>query len=614
MRHPVRLVDLLRHNCFGDFCLIFAVLTLREEKPSADSCGDLFLEQPFQGLLPAGCGAEAVFNFSWEKEIDPYGSGDDDDDDYGGDDDDDGGHIFTTPAGTTITPTWTLLSSTTAANLRTTSSPSSFVTSNVLLAPNRTVTRLPPRFTPSLESRHSSFQHLLRLHMNTFNQRLSMLEKNTLDMKESIQRMEEQQKLLSSQLAQLISVRAAEVKGEKVGELEKGYADMEARLDRLEGRLEILIDGFTALAQEMNKMKRARHASRSPHERRELPSLATVRPLPLYPSPHPPVPSTQKPFSSRAPVPESIPTLGLTTNKVTSTSSPRLGRKRKPAATNTSTPSLSVTKPSKNPASTRSGITLKTTLSRAQSTAKLTPQATVKPETNRAESRRSKPSNTKPKGAQKEAVLTTFQLEPPSHNSKPAKPDQTRSKNSAVPPKGNGRNKAFRSDAPDSEKTQEAVKVSEGNTKELAEPREGNSDQRKTDRGSQGAPRKTNSSTRRAITTAKPAKATAAAAAAATQKSSTTAGSKSTLPKAKATAAKKKSNTSTKRKSFTPKTKKNTGRKVTKKNQQKTSNVMDLLQLLNGNHKSAKQTKNGESSLHVVLGRLAIPIKIIPDF
>lgn len=611
MRHPVRLVDLLRHNCFGDFCLIFAVLTLREEKPSADSCGDLFLEQPFQGLLPAGCGAEAVFNFSWEKEIDPYSSGDDDDD-YGDGDDDDGGHIFTTPAGTTITPTRTLLSSTTAANLRTTSSPLS--TSNVLLAPNRTVTRLPPRFTPSLESRHSSFQHLLRLHMNTFNQRLSMLEKNTLDMKESIQRMEEQQKLLSSQLAQLISVRAAEEKGEKVGELEKGYVDMEARLDRLEGRLEILIDGFTALAQEMNKMKRARHASRSPHERRELPSLATVRPLPLYPSPHPPVPSTQKPFSSRAPVPESIPTLGLTTNKVTSTSSPRLGRKRKPAATNTSTPPLSVTKPSKNPASTRSGITLKTTRSRAQSTAKLTPQATVKPETNRAESRRPKPRNTKPKGAQKEAAVTTFQLEPPSHNSKPAKPDQTRRKNSPVPPKGNGRNKAFRSDAPDPKKTQEAVKVSEGNTKALAEPREGNSDQRKTDRGSQGAPRKTNSSTRRAITTAKPAKATAAAAAAATQKSSTTAGSKSTLPKAKATAAKKKSSTSTKRKSVTPKTKKNTGRKVTKKNQQKTSNVMDLLQLLNGNHKSAKQTKNGESSLHVVLGRLAIPIKIIPDF
>lgn len=581
----------LRRNCFGDHCLIFAVLTLRDAKPSADSCGDLFLEEPFQGLLPAGCGSEAVFNFSWEKEIDPYGSGDDnydDDDDY----EDGDGYIFTTPV-----PTLTLRSSTAAANLRTTAFPSSFTTRNFSLAPNRTVTRLLPRFTPSLESRHSSFQHLLRLHMNTFNQRLSMLEKNTLDMKESIQRMEEQQKLLSSQLAQLISVRAAEEKGEKVGELERSYADMETRLHRLEGRLEILIDGFTALAQEMNKMKRARHASRSPPERRELPSLTTVRPLPLYPSTPAPVPSTAKPFSSRAPVPESIPTPSLAVTR-TSTSSPRQGRKRKPAAANTSAPPPFVTK-----SSTSSATTLKKI--QTQSAAKSTPQATAKPEAagrRRSTAKRvSKTSNTKPKGAQKEAVVTTFQLEPPSHNSKP---NQTRKKNSTSPSKGNARNKAFRSDEPDPKKTREAVTVSEGHTKELAEPHEGDadSDQRKTDR-------KTNSSTRRAITAAKPAKATAA-----TQKSSTAAGSKSTSPKAKATVTKKKSSTSAKRKSVTPKSKKNSGRKVTKKSQQKTSNVMDLLQLLSGDRKSAKQSKNGESSLHVVLGRLAIPIKIIPDF
>lgn len=551
-----------------------------------------------------------MFNFSWEKEIDPYGSGDDgdygDDDDDGDDDGD--GYIFTTPV-----PTRALLSSTAAAHLRTTGSPSMFTTRNLSLVPNRTVTRLPPRFTPSPGSRHSSFQHLLRLHMNTFNQRLSMLEKNTLDMKESIQRMEEQQKLLSAQLAQLISVRAAEAKGEKVGELERSYTDMETRLHRLEGRLEILIDGFTALAQEMNKMKRARHSSRSPPERRELPSLATVRPLPLYPSAPPPVPSTVMPFSSRAPAPEGTPTPGLTAAR-TSTSGPRQGRKRKPAVANTSTPPLSVTKPSKSPATTSSAATLTTT--RSQSTAK----STAKPEATTAEERRrsaatskrvSKTSNAKAKGAQKEAAVTAFQLEPPSHNSKP---DQTRRKNSTSPSKGNARNKAFRSDEPDPKKTREAATVPEGNAKELAEPREGDAysdpDHRKTDPGAQGAPRKTNSSTRRAITAAKPAKATAAA-----QKSSTAAGSKSTSPKAKATVAKKKTLTGSKRKSVTPKSKKNSGRKVSsKKSQQKTSNVMDLLQLLSGDRKSAKQTKNGESSLHVVLGRLAIPIKIIPDF
>lgn len=593
-------------DCFGDDCLIFAVLTLREEKASADSCGDLFLEGPFQGLLPAGCGSEAVFNFSWEKEIDPYGSGnhgdyDDEDGDDGGEDED----IVPTPAGTTAVPTRTWLPSTAAAHLLTTTSPSSFTTRNLSLAPNRNVTRLPPLFTPSLESRHSSFQHLLRLHMNTFNQRLSMLEKNTLDMKESIQRMEEQQKLLSSQLAQLVSVRAAEEKGEKVGELERGYADMETRLHRLEGRLEILIDGFTALAQEMNKMKRSRHSSRSPPERRELPSLTTVRPLP---SPRPPLPTTVIPFSSTAPAPKSIPTPDLA---ATRTSSPRLARKRKPAGANTSTPPPSVTKTSKSPASTsrspastRSATTFKP--SQSQSTAKSSP---VKPEVTTAQRRRSaatskrpaKTSNTKAKGAQKEAAVTRFQLEPPAHN---PKPHQTRRKNSTSSSKGNARNKAFRSDEPDPKKTREEGTLSDGNTKELAAPHEGNSDQRKTDRS------KTNTSTRRAITTAKPAKATAAA----THKSSSTAGSKSTSPKAKATAAKKKPNTSAKRKSVTPKSKKNSRRKVTKNNQQKTSNMMDLLQLLSGDRKSAKPSKNGESSLHVVLGRLAIPIKIIPDF
>lgn len=561
-------------------------------KASADSCGDLFLEEPFQGLLPAGCGSEAVFNFSWEKEVDLYGSGDDYDYGEDNDDDDDGdGSIFTSPAATT-----TLLSST-VAHLLTTTSPSSFTTRNLSLAPNRTVTRLPPRFTPSLESRHSSFQHLLRLHMNTFNQRLSMLEKNTLDMKESIQRMEEQQKLLSSQLAQLVLVRAAEEKGEKVGELERSYADMETRLHRLEGRLEILIDGFTALAQEMNKMKRTRHASRSPPERRELPSLTTVRPLT---SPGPPVPTTLIRFSRTKPVPDSIPTPDLA---ATHTSSPRLGRKRKPASTNTSTPPLSITKPSGSPALTSSASPF--TMTQSQKTAKSTP---VKPEGTTAGRRRSaatskrpaKTVDTKPKGAQKEAPVTTFQVEPPSHNSKP---DRTRRKNSTAPSKGNARNKAFRSDEPDPKKTREAATLSDGNTKELQEPHEGNSDQRKTDH------RRTNTSTRRAITTAKPAKATAAAA-----KSSSTAGSKSTSPKAKATVAKKKPNTSAKRKSVTPKSQKNSRKKITKNKQQKTSNMMDLLQLLSGDRKSAKPSRNGEGSLHVVLGRLAIPIKIIPDF
>ncbi|KAJ4923875.1 hypothetical protein JOQ06_028130 [Pogonophryne albipinna] len=64
-----------------------------EEKPPADSCDDPFLEKQIEGLLPVGCGAEAVFNFSWEKQIFPYGSGDDDE-----------------TAGTTVLPSQTLFS------------------------------------------------------------------------------------------------------------------------------------------------------------------------------------------------------------------------------------------------------------------------------------------------------------------------------------------------------------------------------------------------------------------------------------------------------------------------------------------------------------------------
>ncbi|KAK9515159.1 hypothetical protein VZT92_025826 [Zoarces viviparus] len=266
--------------------------------PSADSCGDPFLDKHGDGLLPVLCGAEAVFNFSWEKEIEPYGSGDE-------------------TTATVIIPTRTLLSA--ATHHRTTHSTTAAVVGFVSVTPKRSATRLPPRFTPSPEIRHSNFQHLLRIHMNTFNQRLSMLERNTLDMKESIHTMEDQQSHLSSQLKELIAIQSAGEKNKNVGELEKSYTDMDTRLSRLEGRLEILIDGFTALAQEMNKMKRARHASRSLQEKRALPSLGTVR---------------EMPFTSRATVPKSIPSPGLPANKPTSASQ----RERKLKSATTTTP------------------------------------------------------------------------------------------------------------------------------------------------------------------------------------------------------------------------------------------------------------------------------------
>ncbi len=540
-----------------------------------------------EGLLPVGCGAEAVFNFSWEKEIVVYGSGDD------------GGDQWPTTVGTVVIPTRSLLS--TAVQHRTTRSTTAAGVGIVSVTPNRSASRLPPRYTPSPESRHSSFQHLLRIHLNTFNKRMSMLEKNTLDMKESIHSMEDQQGHLSSQLKELIAMQTAGEKNKKVSELEKSYTDMEARLSRLEGRLEILIDGFTALAQEMNKMKRARHTSRSPQEKRALPSLATVLALPLYSTPQPPgrITPTETPFTSRATVPKSIPTPGLPANKATS--APRRERKLKSAATTTSvkntTQLQSVTRSSKIKISTRSSVKSKTTLSKPRSTSK---QATVKPETKRSEGRGSavtakrvsQPSKTKPKEVKKEATITKFQLEPPSHKPKPAKPDQANKKGSALPIKNNGRNTAFRSDAPVPKKAQEDGKSSEGDSKKPSKPHKGNSNrnEKKKERNSYKlVSRKTKNSAKNTVTTTKPTK---------------------------TTAAKKKSNTTVKRKSTSHKTKATTAKKVTKKPQKKNkthSGILDLLQLLNGDRKSAKPKKNQEGSLHVVLGRLAIPIKIIPD-
>ncbi|CAB1426561.1 unnamed protein product [Pleuronectes platessa] len=446
-----------------------------EEKPSADSCGDPFLEKLTEGFLPVGCGTEAVFNFSWEKEIIPYGSGDDEDD---GDDD----MYFISPV-TTVIPTRTLLS--TAAIRRTPQSTIGVGTLSV--TSSRSTSRLPPRFTPSLESRHTSFQRLLRIHLNTFNQRLSMLESNTLDMKESIRSIHDQQGHLSSQLKELISIQSDGEKNKKVGELEIGYTDMGTRLSRLEGRLEILIDGFTALAQEMNKMKR--------------------------------------------------------------------------------------------------------------------------------------PNQTRSKKVKDEATITKFQLEPPPHKSKSAgvpqlrkQSDQANKKDSALPIKNNRRDKVFRSDAPVPKTVPESGKSSKGVSKTSSESQRSKLKQheRKLRNSYNLASRKSKNSIQVTTTTTKPTVST-------TAKKSRTKVKTTTTAQTKVTTGKKKVTTTAKRKSTPSKTKSaDTAKKVAKKLQQKKtahprSGILDLLRLLKGDTKSSKHKTNQDGSLHVVLGRLAIPIKIIPD-
>lgn len=545
--------------------------------PSADSCGDPFLEKQIDSLLPAGCGAEAVFNFSWEK---VFGSGDDDD-------------KSPTTIGTVVIPTRSLLSTPTVG------------VGIISVTPNKSAPRLPPRFTPSPESRHSSFQQLLRIHLNTFNQRLSMLEKNTLDMKESIHGVQDQQGHLSAQLKELIALQSVVEKSKKVAELEKSYTDMEGRLSRLEGRLEILIDGFTALAQEMNKLKRSRYTSRSLQEKRALPSLATVLEIPTHSSTQLLNP-TETPYISKATVPKSIPTPKLPVSKVTTASQ----RNRKPKSSPTTTPiktSTQVTRSSKNKPSTRSATKTKTTLSKPKTASKSTSKATTKPETKRQSGRRStlevkqvsQPSKPKPK-QEKKGAITKFQVEPPSHK----KPDQANKKDSSSPLKNNRHNKAFRSDAPDPKKVPEVGKSSESNSKKSVQPQQnGNQNSHKLLSHKEKNPRKVT------VSTTRPTKTTTAK-----KRTLTTVKKKSTPNKPKATTVKKKASTTVKRKPPSPKT---TARKVTKKLLQKKKNpqsgVLDLLRLLKGDRDSSNQKKSQDGSLHVVLGRLAIPIKIIPD-
>ncbi|XP_029363039.1 proteoglycan 4-like [Echeneis naucrates] len=572
----------------------------REEMPSADSCGDPFQEKQIEGFLPVGCGAEPVFNYSWKKEITPYGSGDDDNSDLS----------QPVTLGTTMIPFEGSLS--TETDHRTTQPTEVTEVGIVLVTHSRSTSRRPPRFTPSPENRHSSFQHLLRIHLNTFNQRLSMLESNTLDMKASIRSMEDQQSHLSSQLKDLIAIHSVREKDKKVTELEKSYADMDTRLTRLEGRLEILIDGFTALAQEMNKMKRARHTSRSPQERRLLPPLTTVLTLTMYTTHQPSVRviPTKSPVISKATVPKSIPTPGLPAKKAPST--PQRQRKLKPAAT---------TKPHKNTAksqpvtSTSSPTKLKTATSKPRTASKIKPKTPPKPKTTRPSGRRSavtpkglQPSQTRTKQTKVEETVTKFQLDPPSHKSNstrnPQVHKQTNKREPSLPIQSSGRKRVFSSDAP-IPPVQESGKPPEGDPKKASNS---NHNERKSARNSYKlVSHKTKNFTKHSITTTKPT----SAAATITKKPKTTV-KRTTTPKTKVTTAAKRTPTPPKTKAAT------TLKKVTKKPQQKKkknshSGVLDLLRLLQGQQKSAKRRKIQDGSLHVVLGRLAIPIRIIPD-
>lgn len=545
----------------------------------ADKCGEPFHEEDVNSFLPVGCGAERVFDLSGDGEIGPYGSGDD------GTHDEDAGPVIT--FGTTAIPMRGLRSTPSDHDSMESTTPTG-------AGSNRSAARLPARFIPSPESRHTSFQHLIRLHLNTFSRRLSMLESNTLDLKESIRSMEIQKNHLNSQLKEIIMLHFTREKEQRATELKRGYTDVEARLSQLEGRLEILIDGFTALAQEMNRMKRGRHSSRLPQENTPLSPLTTV----LVDSTPPSMiraASPESPLTDRAMVLQSKPTPSLLINK------------QRHVSGNLKSESKSSTKsiPFKSQVTSGQTVKPKTTLGKPQSVPKVTVKPPLKPETKRPPGQRlsvtakhdSQPRKTKSRKAKQEAAVTKFQLEPPAHKSKSTLTQQLHKQSvqakklhSASLIKNSGHEQSFGAGTPVQKKIRD-------NSKKRSKQHKGNRAQtEKRPKDSSDDFSETVETTNATVRKTRP-----------TQRMENV---KSTIP------ARNKFDSTVKRTSAHIKTKTTSVRKASKNTQLRKkaqSGVVDLLRLLNGGFKSAKQKKNQEGSLHVVLGKIAIPIRIIPD-
>ncbi|KAG5835509.1 hypothetical protein ANANG_G00244770 [Anguilla anguilla] len=253
-----------------------------ERNTTLIKCQDVLTNGKHEGFIPVGCSA-AVYNFSLEKKVVADSSGEgsfEEDVDY---------HSNTVgpiDIGVLKVPSRNLLSTTMHSLLPTRghTTPTARVASVNLnrtgpISLNRTIPRVPSRYTPSPQVRHHSFQFLLRSSMNSFNRRMSMLESNSFDVKEGLHEMSLQQHQLSTQLEKLARMLSTADKGEKIAQLQKNYTSMEGRLSRLEGKLEILIDGFTALAQEINKLKRSKQFSRSTKEQYP-PTMITTVPAP----------------------------------------------------------------------------------------------------------------------------------------------------------------------------------------------------------------------------------------------------------------------------------------------------------------------------------------------
>lgn len=487
-------------------------------------------------------------------------------------------------------------------------------------------TRGPLRYTTSPEVRQQSFQLLLRMHTNHFNQRLSMLESNTLDMKDSLENIRKQQSHFSSQLKTLTSVLSPNDQKDRINELANKYTDIKTRLSKLEHKLEILIDGFTALVQELDKVKRARHVACPPQDRKETAVVATT-PIPALTTAWITHMSTSR-FQRRTVIPKTLPT-----PRAISTTSFVSGRSQKDESSTKRQAKFSTKRI--QPISTRRDIETNFTskadnkyhskssrrstvpkgiVSRPLTTSsKRTSTLVTSNEMQQNQQKRKAPtevsvttpkvngksqkairkhdqlsrSPTKPQG--KEESTTKFQIPPPSHikiAAKSSKPSSKPQKVAHIPLKKSSKSMKTQRNDLEVRPSKEATNNSKPSHNVQTKRRHS----------------KTKSSKQNQLVPSHEARGASDFRSSQPEEFTyTTASSKSTDKK--------------RLHSSKPKVKITTPRKSTRSNTSKTINILDIFMKSNRGQKTLiRSMLKQDENLHIVLGRLAIPVKIIPDY
>ncbi|KAK1803404.1 hypothetical protein P4O66_020832 [Electrophorus voltai] len=214
-----------------------------ERNETTDDCGEFHLEERLDGYLPVECSPVVYVGTEKRQVLDGSGQGS-----QLGEKED----LRLSPMATALSkvPTRSLLAVASSIPLIQQSTPPA----HAVIVNASVGTRRPVPHTHSPETPQRGSQVLLGVHLNHFNQRLSVLEGSMMDLKEDLRELENRQSRFSLRLEEETGMGSPTERRDRIKELAKTYMDMESRL-------ESLIDGFTALAQKLYKIKRARQVA-----------------------------------------------------------------------------------------------------------------------------------------------------------------------------------------------------------------------------------------------------------------------------------------------------------------------------------------------------------------